>query len=71
MRVSIQRVDDDHGNVLKAYKAMGSPLAPTPEQVEQLNRATALATPEETRLQSGRLKLMLMPNALVLIKTQL
>jgi xylan 1,4-beta-xylosidase len=69
-RVSIQRVDDDHGNVLKAYKAMGSPLAPTPEQVEQLNRATALATPEETRLQSGRLKLILMPNALVLIKTQ-
>ncbi len=69
-RVSIERVDDDHGNVLKAYKAMGSPLSPTPAQVEQLNRATALAAPEETRLQAGRLKITLMPNALVLIKTQ-
>jgi xylan 1,4-beta-xylosidase len=69
-RVSIQRVDDDHGNVLKAYKAMGSPLAPTPVQVEQMNRATALPAPEETQLHAGRLKLMLMPNSLVLIKTQ-
>jgi xylan 1,4-beta-xylosidase len=68
--VSIQRVDDDHGNVLKAYKAMGSPLAPTPAQIEQLNRTTALPAPEETRLQAGRLKLTLMPNSLVLIKTQ-
>jgi xylan 1,4-beta-xylosidase len=68
--VSIQRVDDDHGNVLKAYKAMGSPLAPTPAQVEQLNRTTALPLPEETQLQAGKLKLTLMPNSLVLIKTQ-
>ena len=68
--VSIQRVDDDHGNVLKAYKAMGSPLAPTPAQVEQLNRTTALPAPEETQLQAGRLMLTLMPNSLVLIKTQ-
>lgn len=69
-RVSIQRVDDDHGNVLKAYKTLGSPLAPTPAQIEQLNRATALSVPEEMRLQAGRLKLTLMPNALVLIRTQ-
>jgi xylan 1,4-beta-xylosidase len=68
--VSIQRVDDDHGNVLKAYKAMGSPLAPTPAQVEQLNRTTALPLPEKTQLQAGKLKLTLMPNSLVLIKTQ-
>jgi xylan 1,4-beta-xylosidase len=69
-RISIQRVDDDHGNVLKAYKAMGSPLAPTPVQIEQLNRTSVLPAPEETRLQAGRLKLSLMPNALVLIKAQ-
>jgi len=70
-RVSIERVDDDHGNVLKAYKAIGSPLSPTPAQVEQLNRATAPTAPEETRLQAGRLKLTLMPNALVLIEIQM
>lgn len=69
-RVSIERLDADHGNVLKAYAVMGQPLDPTPEQVEQLNRATALQTPEESRLQNGRLELSLTPNALMLIKVQ-
>jgi len=67
-RVSIQRVDEDHGNVLRRYEAMGSPLNPTPAQIEQLNRETALPAPEETRLQSGSLELKLTPNALVLVK---
>src|SRR5262249_55752311 len=40
--VAVQRVDRDHGNVLKQYAAMGSPLDPTPAQVAQLNRETAL-----------------------------
>jgi len=35
--VSISRVDDDHGNVLPAYKAMGSPRYPTEAQIEKLN----------------------------------
>ena len=67
-RVSIERVDDEHGNVLKKYEAMGSPVDPTPAQVEQLNRETALPPPEETRLQDGKLELKLTPNALVLVK---
>jgi xylan 1,4-beta-xylosidase len=67
-RVSIQRVDDNHGNVLKIYEAMGRPPNPTPSQIEQLNRATALGAPESARLQAGRLTLTLMPNALVLVK---
>jgi xylan 1,4-beta-xylosidase len=67
-RVSIQRVDDNHGNALKAYEAMGRPSNPTPSQIEQLNRTTALGAPEDARLQDGRLHLTLMPNALVLIK---
>jgi xylan 1,4-beta-xylosidase len=69
-RVTIERVDDDHGNVLKVYQAMGKPLDPTPAQVEQLNHATALPAPEEVRLQAGALELTLKPNTLVLIKTQ-
>jgi xylan 1,4-beta-xylosidase len=69
-RVSIQRVDDDHGNVLKEYAAMGQPLDPTPDQVEQLNRKTALPAPEEARLKGGRMQLSLMPNTLALIKVQ-
>jgi xylan 1,4-beta-xylosidase len=67
-RVRIERVDEDHGNVLRKYEAMGSPLDPTPAQVEQLNRETMLPPPEETHLQGGRLELTLTPNALVLVK---
>jgi xylan 1,4-beta-xylosidase len=69
-RVSIQRVDAEHGNVLKAYAALGDPLDPTPAQVEQLNRETVLPPPEESKLHEGNLKLSLAPNALVLIKVQ-
>jgi xylan 1,4-beta-xylosidase len=66
--VTLQRVDSKHGNVLPRYAAMGKPLDPTPEQVEQLNRETALPSPEETHLKDGKLKLELEPNALVLVK---
>jgi xylan 1,4-beta-xylosidase len=61
-------VDEEHGNVLKRYEAMGSPLNPTPAQVEQLNRETALPAPEETKLQAGKLELKLTPNGLVLLR---
>jgi xylan 1,4-beta-xylosidase len=67
-RVSVERVDQQHGNVLERYAAMGKPLDPTPAQVEQLNRETALPAPEETRLQGGKLELTLTPNTLALIK---
>ncbi len=65
--VTIERVDNEHGNVLPIYKQMGSPQYPTPAQVEQLNRATALPPPEQTRLNHGKLELTLEPNALALI----
>ena len=68
--VSIQRVDSDHGNVLPKYAAMGKPLDPTPDQVEQLNRETALLPPVESRLHNGNLHISLMQNALVLIKVR-
>ncbi len=68
--VSVQRLDEDHGNALQKYAAMGTPLDPTPEQVEQLNRATALAPPEKSRLKTGSLELNLTPNTLALIKVQ-
>jgi xylan 1,4-beta-xylosidase len=68
--VTIERVDESHGNVLKEYAAMGSPLDPTPEQVKQLNSETALPAAEETKLQDGRLNLSLTTNALLLIKVQ-
>ena len=66
--VSIQRVDDEHGNVLPKYAAMGKPLDPTEAQVEELNRETALGPPERTRLKDGRIDLRLEADALVLVK---
>ena len=68
--VSVQRVDDEHGNVLKDYAAMGKPLDPTEKQVDELNRESALSAPEETKLQGGKLRLKLTPNTLALIEIQ-
>jgi xylan 1,4-beta-xylosidase len=70
MRATAQRVDTEHGNVLPKYAAMGSPVDPTPAQVEQLNRETALAPPEPLLIDHGKIALTLTPNALVLIKIQ-
>jgi xylan 1,4-beta-xylosidase len=64
---TLQRVDSEHGNVLLEYAAMGSPLDPTPLQVGQLNRKTALPAPEPLRLQDNKLDVQLSANALVLI----
>jgi xylan 1,4-beta-xylosidase len=66
--VTLQRVDSKHGNVLPRYAAMGKPVDPTPGQVEQLNRETALPPAEQTHLTNGKLELQLEPNALVLVK---
>jgi len=63
-RVTIQRIDDQHGNVLPEYAAMGAPLDPTPAQVEQMNRATTLPAPAEERLTGGKLAIKLTPNLL-------
>jgi xylan 1,4-beta-xylosidase len=64
---TLQRVDNEHGNVLPEYAAMGSPLDPTRIQVAQLNRETALPAPESLRLKDGRLDVQLSANTLVLI----
>jgi xylan 1,4-beta-xylosidase len=69
-RVSVQRIDDDHGNVLKAYAAMGSPLDPTPDEVTELNRSSQLSAPTDERLTAGKFEIKLTPNSLVLIKVE-
>jgi len=69
-KITMQRVDSDHGNVLPRYAAMGKPLYPTPAQVEQLNRETALPAPEVSALKNGKLELQLTPNALVLVRIE-
>ena len=69
-KITIQTIDADHGNVLKAYADLGKPIDPTPEQAEQLNRATALPAPHEEKLQEGTLTIHLLSNALALVMVQ-
>jgi xylan 1,4-beta-xylosidase len=69
-KITLQRVDSDHGNVLKQYAAMGKPGDPTPDQVEQLNRETELPAAEQSMLKNGGIELQLTPNALVLMKIE-
>jgi xylan 1,4-beta-xylosidase len=38
------RIDDDHSNAFVAWKRMGSPQQPTPEQYAQLEKAGQLTT---------------------------
>jgi xylan 1,4-beta-xylosidase len=70
-KVSLQRVDDNHGNVLPQWAAMGKPKNPTPAQAEQLNRETSLSAPEQTALRNGTLRITLTQNALVLIQVEI
>lgn len=66
-QASIERVDNEHGNVLPAYAAMGNPTYPTPEQVDRLNQATALPPAQSLHLSNNEITLSLQPNALALI----
>jgi xylan 1,4-beta-xylosidase len=65
-RISV--VDNDHGNTLAAYRAMGSPVYPTISQVEKLNATTALRPPVSQSVQGDHLDVTLEPNALMLIE---
>jgi xylan 1,4-beta-xylosidase len=67
---SIYRLDADHGSLLKAYAAMGSPIYPTREQLDQLKAAAQLPPPENVAVKNGRLQLHLEPEALLLIEVR-
>jgi xylan 1,4-beta-xylosidase len=67
-RISVQRVDNDHGNTLAAYRATGSPRYPTQAQVQQINRAAELPPADSAQLLNGQLDLDISPNGLVLVE---
>jgi xylan 1,4-beta-xylosidase len=66
--VSMQQVDEDHGNPMKTYLAMGSPKYPTRTQAQEMNSASALPPPEHRTLRNGTLSLDIKPNELVLLR---
>ncbi len=66
--VEVLRVDPDHGNVLKAFDAMGRPPGDLmPAQVEQLRIAGAMAPAEHLRLHDGKLTLTVPAHGLAVV----
>lgn len=71
--VEIWRIDDDHGNVIKAFNAMGRPPGDlTQQQIAQLRAAGAMAPAEHTHLNGGQLEITVPAHglAVVLVKQQ-
>ena len=66
--VTLSLVDDDHGNALAAYRALGSPQYPTEEQIRKINAASALPAAERLHLDGTHLDLRLQVNALALVE---
>jgi len=67
-RVTIYRLDADHGNALPAYAAMGSPASPTQQQYQTLKAAGRLSAPTTRKLRKGRITLMLPAKALDMVE---
>jgi xylan 1,4-beta-xylosidase len=60
VRVEHYRIDEDHSNSFTAWKAMGSPQQPTPEQYSQLESAAQLQlldSPRWVTTSGGKLEL--------------
>ncbi len=66
--VSLERLDQDHGNVVKAFDAMGRPANPSREQIAALRDAGKAAPAEHAALKGGVLELEIPPQGLVLVK---
>lgn len=69
--VEIWRVDDNHGNVLKAFNAMGRPAGDlTPQQVSDLRAAGAMAAPEHNHLHHGQIEITVPAHGLAVVLVQ-
>lgn len=66
--IRVSRADAEHGNTRAVYKAMGSPQYPTQGQVRKLNEVAEKSSAERLRLSSGRIKLQVPINGVVLIE---
>ena len=66
--VEVWRVDDDHGNVVKAFDALGRPPGDlTQDQVAKLRAAGEMAPPERMHLDHGKLHLTVPAHGLVVL----
>ncbi len=66
--VEIFRVDEDHGNVLKAFDAMGRPPADlTQSQILTLRAAAQMSPPEHEHLTQGKLQITVPAHGLAVL----
>ena len=66
--VEVLRVDDDHGNVLKAFDAMGRPPGDLSlDQITRLRAAGEMASPERMHLNHGKLELTVPAHGLAIV----
>jgi xylan 1,4-beta-xylosidase len=64
----IRRVDANHGDVLDAWKQMGSPKNPTRQQIGELRKASDLGEPESAAIRDHHLTVTLPPMGLAVIE---
>jgi xylan 1,4-beta-xylosidase len=63
----IRRVDASHGDVLDAWKKMGSPKFPTREQIKALRVAAEIGPEQDVPVTDDRLTLVLPPKGLAVV----
>jgi xylan 1,4-beta-xylosidase len=68
--VQVTHLDSDHGDVHKAYEAMGSPRYPTEQQIETLRAAAKLSAPETLDIKGASVTLRIPSQGLILIETR-
>jgi xylan 1,4-beta-xylosidase len=68
--VQVTHLDPDHGDVHKAYEAMGSPRYPTKQQIEKLRAAAKLSPPEMHEVKGASVTVRIPLQGLVLVETK-
>ncbi|HEY0264553.1 MAG TPA: glycosyl hydrolase family 39 [Granulicella sp.] len=68
--VELWQLDADHGNVLKAYDAMGRPSILTQPQIAALKAAGKLPAPQRLRLSGGAISVTLPKQALAVLSVK-
>jgi xylan 1,4-beta-xylosidase len=66
-QVTILHLDEEHGNVIKTYDAMGRPAFPSREQIVKLREAGLAAPAEHESLKAGNLTVQIPPQGLVVL----
>jgi len=64
---TVLRLDEDHGNVIKAFDAMGRPPFLSQEQIVKLKEAGKASPQEKIKLNKGQTTIQVPPQGLVLI----